>query len=146
MVVYLDGGARESAPIAEEQLDVLAEATGVVVANRPSVAEGLEDRVGLQHSLLYRAELVTITSCVSQYGQILEAFSRELVKPERVANVGTRCLVVFLKFIVVGYVVIQNNYAVLPEIRGGSSCKIYFQEMGDTLGVLGRNALNQCAV
>lgn len=46
-------------PVAHTQtyLDVLAETTGVVVANRPGIPEGLEYGVGLQHLLLDRAEL-----------------------------------------------------------------------------------------
>ena len=69
---YLDCGTRQLPPVAEEKLDVLPEATGVVVANGPSVAEGLEDRVRLEHSLLDGAQLIFVSGSVAQNGKILQ--------------------------------------------------------------------------
>ena len=68
---YLDGGARQLSPVAEEKLDVLSEPTGVVVSDSPSVPEGLEDRVGLQHPLLDGAQLVSVSRGIAEDGKVL---------------------------------------------------------------------------
>lgn len=55
VVVHTKATQTKEAP--QSRLDVFAEATGVVVSDRARVTERLQDRVGLQHLLLDRAEL-----------------------------------------------------------------------------------------
>lgn len=72
VITYLDGGARELAPVAEQQLDVLSKTAGVVVTNGARVTEGLEDGVGLEDPLLDCAQLVPVTGGVAKDGEVLK--------------------------------------------------------------------------
>lgn len=72
LAAHLDGGSSELSPLVEEQLDVLAEPRGVVVANGPRVPESFQDGIRLQHPVLDGAELVGIACGVAKNSQVLE--------------------------------------------------------------------------
>lgn len=86
---HLDGGARELAPVAEQQLDVLSETAGIVIAHGASVAESFQDGVGLEDPLLDRAQLVAVSGGISEDGEVLSEVKRKEANRRETTRNGT---------------------------------------------------------